>query len=261
GRRDRHGVVHASAHGGALVRRALHSAEERRLPGRRPANGTLALVEDPGAITLAGEGLNAPAAEGAALGAPDRAQVPSDARRVGAVEEDPVRVGIDDEHVRVAVLPHASLAVELAERRVALRPELGGRPIDEGDQLLGGGRPGRRLGRVARGAQPLAAEEERERREQVTRSTLGRCSAHAGNLGKGPLTTATESLSRSSATAALPAKRSPPRPPERRDPWSGHAAPARAGSAAGSGGWPCGKGGLGQPGPPPAASGVRVRGP
>src|SRR2546427_2006934 len=181
----RHEVVHTAAHDVALVRRALHAAQERRLPGGHAATGTLALVEDPGAITLAGEGLDAPAAEGAALGAPDRAQVPSDARRVVAVEEDPVRVGIDDEHVRVAVLPHASLAPELAERPLPPRPELGGCPIYEGDQLLGGGRPGRRLGRMARGAQPVAAEDQRERREQVTRSTRGRCSAHAWNLRKG----------------------------------------------------------------------------
>src|SRR5207249_3310448 len=136
----RHEVVRAAAHDVALVRRALRAAQERRLPGRRAAAGTLSLVEDPGAITLAGEGLDAPAAEGAALGAPDRAQVPSDARRVVAVEEDPVRVGIDDEHVRVAVLPHASLAVELAERGVALRPELG----RAGAGWLGGG-----VGRLA----------------------------------------------------------------------------------------------------------------
>src|SRR2546427_181956 len=90
----RHEVVHAAAHDVALVRRALHAAQERRLPGRRAATGTLALVEDPGAITLAGEGLDAPAAEGATLGAPDRAQVPADARRVVAGEEDPGRVGL-----------------------------------------------------------------------------------------------------------------------------------------------------------------------
>src|SRR5204863_250515 len=61
----RHEVVHAAAHDVALARRALHAAQERRLPGRFAAARTLALVEHPRPVPLAGEGLDAPAAGGA----------------------------------------------------------------------------------------------------------------------------------------------------------------------------------------------------
>src|SRR5438034_2489933 len=169
----RHEVVQAAAHDVALARRALHPAQERRFPGRRAAARTGALVEYPGTIPAAGEPLDAPPTEGAPLGAADRAQVLSHARRVVAVEEDPVRGGVDDEHVRVPVLPLAPFAAELAEGRVALRLQLGGRPIDEGDQLLGGGRPCRRLGRGVRGPEPVAAEEQRERDERAPGSRPG----------------------------------------------------------------------------------------
>src|SRR5947199_43796 len=76
----RHEVVHAAAHDVALTRRALHAAQERRLPGRFAAARTLALVEHPRPVPLAGEGLDAPAAEGAALGAVDGGKVRAHAR-------------------------------------------------------------------------------------------------------------------------------------------------------------------------------------
>src|SRR5438034_380456 len=126
-----------------------------------------------------GEGLDAPVAEGAALGAVDGGEVRAHARRVVAVEEDPVRVGVDHEHVGVSVLPLAALAAELAVRRAALRLQQGGRSVDEGDQLLGGGRPRRRFGRGVRGPQPVAAEEQREPNERAPDSELRRRLAHA----------------------------------------------------------------------------------